>query len=237
MTSQTSSRPPIRFRGRSFLAVVLAPEAPVDDWLADLDGLARRSPAFFAGRAVILDVGALAPSREALTGLVAALLERDIPIMGIEGAGGAALGPGMPPVLNGGRPSGEIPTPGAPAAAAPAPVPDRAPSVHSLMLESPVRSGQAILFPEGDVTVMGSVASGAEIIAGGSIHVYGALRGRAIAGAAGTPGARIFCRKFEPELLAIDGLYRIADDIDPALRGRAVQVWLDGDAMRTAALD
>ncbi|TGD94795.1 septum site-determining protein MinC [Methylobacterium nonmethylotrophicum] len=235
MTSQTQTRPPIRFRGRSFLAVVLAPEAPIEDWLADLDALAKRSPAFFAGRAVILDVTTLAPSPDALKELVAALNQRDIPIMGIEGAGGGSLGPGMPPPLNGGRPSGEVAMPEDGPAAAPAA--EKATGAKSLMLESPVRSGQAILFPEGDVTVMGSVASGAEIIAGGSIHIYGALRGRAIAGAAGTPGARIFCRRFEPELLAIDGLYRIADDIDPSLRGRAVQVWLDGDAMRTAALD
>ncbi|MCF4127585.1 septum site-determining protein MinC [Methylobacterium sp. SyP6R] len=234
MTSQTQTRPPIRFRGRSFLAVVLAPEAPIEDWLADLDALARRSPAFFAGRAVILDVTALAPSRDALKDLVTALTEREIPIMGIEGAGPGSLGPGMPPPLNGGRPSGEVAMPGEAPAAPPV---ERVTGAKSLMLESPVRSGQAILFPEGDVTVMGSVASGAEVIAGGSIHIYGALRGRAIAGAAGSPGARIFCRKFEPELLAIDGLYRIADDIDPTLRGRAVQVWLDGDTMRTAALD
>ncbi|KMO27560.1 septum site-determining protein MinC [Methylobacterium aquaticum] len=233
MTSQTQTRPPIRFRGRSFLAVVLAPEAPIEDWLADLDALARRSPAFFAGRAVILDVTALAPSRDALKDLVAALTEREIPIMGIEGAGSGSLGPGMPPPIHGGRPSGEVAMPGETPAA---PI-ERVTGAKSLMLESPVRSGQAILFPEGDVTVMGSVASGAEVIAGGSIHIYGALRGRAIAGAAGSPGARIFCRKFEPELLAIDGLYRIADDIDPTLRGRAVQVWLEGDAMRTAALD
>ncbi|MGF3023453.1 septum site-determining protein MinC [Methylobacterium aquaticum] len=233
MTSQTQTRPPIRFRGRSFLAVVLAPEAPIEDWLADLDALARRSPAFFAGRAVILDVTALAPSRDALKDLVAALTEREIPIMGIEGAGSGSLGPGMPPPIHGGRPSGEVAMPGETPAA---PI-ERVTGAKSLMLESPVRSGQAILFPEGDVTVMGSVASGAEVIAGGSIHIYGALRGRAIAGAAGSPGARIFCRKFEPELLAIDGLYRIADDIDPTLRGRAVQVWLEGDTMRTAALD
>jgi septum site-determining protein MinC len=233
VTSQTQTRPPIRFRGRSFLAVVLAPEAPIEDWLADLDALARRSPAFFAGRAVILDVTALAPSRDALKDLVAALTEREIPIMGIEGAGSGSLGPGMPPPIHGGRPSGEVAMPGETPAA---PI-ERVTGAKSLMLESPVRSGQAILFPEGDVTVMGSVASGAEVIAGGSIHIYGALRGRAIAGAAGSPGARIFCRKFEPELLAIDGLYRIADDIDPTLRGRAVQVWLEGDAMRTAALD
>ncbi|WP_363325424.1 septum site-determining protein MinC [uncultured Methylobacterium sp.] len=232
MQTPSSSRPPIRFRGRSFMAVVLAPSAPVADWLADLDALARRSPAFFAGRAVILDVTGLAPSRDDLVDLVGALRARDIPIMGLEGAGGAA-GDGLPPALSGGRPAETIPTPDDPA---PTPA-ERPKATGSLVLDQPVRSGQAILFPEGDVTVMGSVASGAEIIAGGSIHVYGALRGRAIAGASGNANARIVCRRFEPELLAIDGLYRIADDIDPSLIGRPVHVWLDGDAMRTSPID
>ena len=76
-----------------------------------------------------------------------------------------------------------------------------------------MRSGQSVIFPEGDVTVLGSVGSGAEIVAGGSIHIYGTLRGRAIAGATGNARARIFCRKLEAELLAIDGLYKTADDM------------------------
>ena len=89
--------------------------------------------------------------------------------------------------------------------------------------------------------MIGSVASGSEVIAGGSIHVYGALRGRAIAGLLG-PGAngarpRIFCRKLQAELLAIDGVYKTADEINASLQGRAVQAWLDGDELRVAALD
>ena len=67
------------------------------------------------------------------------------------------------------------------------------------------------------MTVVGSVASGAEVVAGGSIHVYGTLRGRAIAGSTGNADARIFCRKLEAELLAIDGLYRTADDMEPRI--------------------
>jgi septum site-determining protein MinC len=93
------------------------------------------------------------------------------------------------------------------------------------------------MFPDGDVTVVGSVASGAEIIAGGSIHVYGALRGRAIAGSTGNPKARIFCRSLEAELLAIDGLYKTADDMDAQYRSRPVQAWLSGDAILMAALN
>jgi septum site-determining protein MinC len=107
----------------------------------------------------------------------------------------------------------------------------------SLLLESPVRSGQSIFFPNGDVTVLGSVASGAEIVAGGSIHIYGALRGRAMAGASGgNRHARIFCSKIEAELLAIDGFYRTIDDLDASLSGRPVQAWLDGETLMVTAL-
>ena len=74
------------------------------------------------------------------------------------------------------------------------------------MIEDPVRSGQSVVFMEGDVTVVGSVGSGAEIVAGGSIYVYGTLRGRALAGATGNARARIFCHRVEAELLAIDSL-------------------------------
>ena len=90
------------------------------------------------------------------------------------------------------------------------------------MLDSPVRSGQSI-FSEGDVTVLGSVASGAEIVAGGSIHVYGALRGRAMAGSNGNATSRIFCQKIEAELLAINDYYQTAEEIDVPLRNRSAR--------------
>ena len=99
-----------------------------------------------------------------------------------------------------------------------------------------MRSGQSIIFPEGDVTVIGSVASGAEIIAGGSIHIYGALRGRALAGSIGNSAARIFCRKLEAELLAIDGIYKTADDLPMELRGHAAQLWLQDDVIMVSRL-
>jgi len=107
----------------------------------------------------------------------------------------------------------------------------------SLLLDSPVRSGQSIVFPDGDVTVLGSVSSGAEIVAGGSIHVYGTLRGRAMAGVNGNSAARIYCQKIEAELLAIDGFYQTAEELDAALRNRPAQAWLEGDIMRITPLN
>jgi septum site-determining protein MinC len=145
-------------------------------------------------------------------------------------------GPELPPLLTGGR-TASAAEPPAPAAAPREAPPPAAPEPVSLLLESPVRSGQSVVFPQGDITVLGSVASGAEIIAGGSIHVYGTLRGRAFAGSNGNPRARIFCNKVEAELLAIDGYYRTADDIESSLRRQPVQAWLKGDVMFIAPLN
>ena len=255
-----TDRPPIRFRGRSFLAMVLAPVPPVDQWLAELDALKQRAPAFFSVRAIILDVTGLRFERSDLAHLCEELNRRSITILGIEGIGPTSLGPGFPPPLVGGKPVEDIapPEPGAAApasaeapagqavstqtasaqASAPALVaPASPPRPRSFVLDAPVRSGQVIQHLDGDVTVLGSVASGAEVIAGGSIHVYGALRGRAIAGAVGDPAARILARKFEPELIAIDGLYKTADDLGGNRWGQSVQARLEGDAIVIVPLD
>jgi septum site-determining protein MinC len=94
-----------------------------------------------------------------------------------------------------------------------------------------------VVFPHGEVTVLGSVASGAEIVAGGSIHVYGTLRGRAMAGSMGDSRARIFCSRNEAELLAIDGYYQTAENMNASQRGRPVQVWLEGAELNITNLD
>ena len=106
-----------------------------------------------------------------------------------------------------------------------------------MIIEDPVRSGQSVVFIEGDVTVLGSVGSGAEIVAGGSIHVYGTLRGRALAGATGNARARIFCHRVEAELLAIDSHYKTADDIEDSLRRQSAQAWLDGGTLKISAMN
>ncbi|KAA1234584.1 septum site-determining protein MinC [Agrobacterium tumefaciens] len=231
----------IRIKGRSFLAVVLSPESPVDQWLERLDDLAARSAGFFLSRPVVLDVSELSLDKAGLKELLAALTERNVGIMGIEGVRPSMIEPGMPPSLKGGKPASDVEVePVAIAADLPEEKPRAAGEVRavvqSLVINEPVRSGQSIMFPEGDVTVIGSVASGAEIIAGGSVHIYGALRGRAMAGSLGNVSARIFCRKLEAELLAIDGVYKVAEDIDDKLRGQPVQLWLENDTIKAAKL-
>lgn len=234
----------IRIKGRSFLAVVLSPEQPLDQWLERLDDLAARSAGFFLSRPVVLDVAELKLDKAGLKGLLAELVSRNVAIMGIEGARPSMIEAGMPPALKGGKAASDIEV--EPVALATVEVeekPVRVPvteirsAVQSLMISEPVRSGQSVIFPEGDVTVVGSVASGAEVIAGGSIHIYGALRGRAMAGSLGNASARIFCKKLEAELLAIDGVYKVAEDIDPKLRGQAVQLWLENDTIKAEKLN
>jgi septum site-determining protein MinC len=248
------------------MALVFAPEAPLDDWFRELDEWSKKSPGYFVGRPIILDVAALPLEKDGLAKLLADLNEREIRIMGVEGTKASFLGLGMPPLVSASSrttsapDSAEIPPvvaakdePAAkpsPAAKtseqaeaveretpAAMPVPAALPArAASLVHDKPVRSGQSVIFPDGDVTILGSVASGSEVVAGGSIHIYGALRGRAIAGSTGNPMARIFCNKLEAELIAIDGLYRTAEDMDPQYRSRPVQAWLEGETMTMAAL-
>ena len=218
----------VRLRGRSYVAFVFVPTVPIVDWLQEIDATIARSPGFFVGRPVVIDLSSVDLSQTGIAHLLTSLQERNIRVLGIEGVEEARLTQGMPPLLSGGRHC-------AVEQSAPKKVEPKKPA--SLLLETPVRSGQTVIFPDGDVTVLGSVGSGAEVVAGGSIHIYGALRGRAMAGVNGFSSARIFCQKIEAELLAIDGFYRTAEEIDAALRGQPAQAWLEGKSMRIAALN
>jgi septum site-determining protein MinC len=214
---------------------------------AEMRERVERAPKLFARAAVILDFGGLMrlPDDATAKALVAAL----------EGAGvhPVALAYGTPendalaerlglPVLAKFRsqyeragetpapePVTERPTAAAAREATPppaAPVADAEPGlVHAL----PVRSGQQVFAANRDLTVLAPIGAGAEVVADGSIHVYGALRGRALAGASGFTGARIFCREFHAELVAIAGQYKVLDDVPKALHGKAVQIWLDSN--------
>ncbi|HMW42360.1 MAG TPA: septum site-determining protein MinC [Rhodocyclaceae bacterium] len=104
------------------------------------------------------------------------------------------------------------------------------------LIDKPLRSGQRA-YAEGDLIVTALVSHGAEIIAGGNIHVYAPLRGRALAGIAGNPGARIFCTCMEPELISIAGIYRTVETALPAdVQGKPAQVRLDGEKLIIEAL-
>ncbi len=99
-----------------------------------------------------------------------------------------------------------------------------------------VRSGQQVYARDRDLIVTGAIANGAEVIADGNIHIYGGLRGRAMAGAQGDEKARIFVSDFRAELVAIAGHYRVFEKIPDDLEGQSVQCWLDGEKLLIAKL-
>ncbi|AOD15775.1 septum site-determining protein MinC [Xanthomonas fragariae] len=203
-----------------------------------------RAPKLFGRAAVILDFGGLAQVPDVAT--AKALLDglRDAGVLPVALAYGTSeidllsqqLGvPLLAKFRAQYEPVAVSPPPPPPARAEPAapaarPAPGR-------MQRNAVRSGQQLYAENCDLTVLSTVGAGAEVIADGSIHIYGTLRGRALAGAQGNPDARIFCRDFHAELVAIAGHYKVLDDVPMDLRGKAVQVWLEQDQIKIAALD
>jgi septum site-determining protein MinC len=229
----------------------------VERLIAEMRERVERAPKLFARAAVVVDFGALsktpdaATARELLDGLRHAGVLPVALAYGTSAIETLSVELGLPllakfraqyestsdaPVAI------ETPAPppkkSEPAAAPAAPEPIAAPRTSpGLMQSTPVRSGQQLYAQARDLTVLATVGAGAEVIADGSIHVYGALRGRALAGAQGDVKARIFCREFHAELVAIAGHYKVLEDIPKELGGKAVQVWLEGEQIKFSVMD
>lgn len=213
--------------------MVLPVAGPADDsFYTGLDALLQTSPHFFADAPLVLDIerakGLEAP--DDFVALLRSLRARKLAPIGIQNAtsrqsaagadaGLATLPAGrVTPLQHRPRP---VPAAVEPAVSAPA----------NKLISEPVRSGQRIVAERGDLVVVASVGSGAELIAHGNVHVYGRLRGRALAGVNGDKTARIFCQSLEAELIAIAGLYRTSDDLGADVTGKRVQAFLEGDAL------
>jgi septum site-determining protein MinC len=216
-----------------------------------------RAPKLFARAAVIVDFGGLAATPDVAT--ARALLEglKEAGVLPVALAYGSsdneklAVELGLP-LLAKFRAQYEssaeaaAPAPQAAPASSPQTAPEPAAPPRSvvpapggepgMIQATPVRSGQQIYADNRDLTVLTTVGAGAEVIADGSVHIYGALRGRALAGAQGNEKARIFCREFHAELVAVAGHYKVLDEIPKELHGKAVQVWLEKEELKIAAL-
>ncbi|MEO6227650.1 MAG: septum site-determining protein MinC [Thermomonas sp.] len=212
----------------------------------------QRAPNMFSRAAVVLDFGGLSdvPSLEDTRTLIAGLHQAGVfPVAlayGTKDVDALSQALGLPLLAkfraqyerSEGEPvpvSPSKPSDSAPAAAAAKSAPPK--SVPGLVHANPVRSGQQVYADNRDLSVVSTVGAGAEVIADGSIHIYGPLRGRALAGAQGDETARIFCREFHAELVAIAGHYKVLEDIPAELHGKAVQVWLEQGQLKLAALD
>ena len=229
---------PFRLRGANFNLLVLRLLDPrVEVIVPALADQFRRAPGFLRNAPIVLGLDDLDPAAAPDFAVLTAQL-RNVQIAPIGTTGGgpelraAAQAAGLPPL----RPAG----PEQPQAAAPAPAPEpvqAAPPPPSgwqpaMVVDQAVRAGQRIWAQGCDLVVRGTVNPGAEVIADGNVHVYGALKGRAIAGGADNLSARIFALNFEPELVSIAGYYAVRDGLGDAPIGRPTQVCLIGESMR-----
>ncbi|MEZ5609565.1 MAG: septum site-determining protein MinC [Rhodocyclaceae bacterium] len=245
MHPASASTKPIEFRGAT-LGVMTARLRDTDPMrLADaMHTLLGGMPDFFNREATILDFAELAqmPERIDWPGL-ASLLRRyrlqpvavsNLPDAFIDGA--RKIGLAVLDADNAAAMAPEAPAAAAAPAPAPAPVVEApapaaiATAEPTLIIDRPLRSGQQAYARGGDLVLLAGVSHGAEVIADGSIHCYGPLRGRALAGAQGNARARVFSTNFGPELVSIAGVYRTFEKgIPEAVAGKTAQAWLKGE--------
>ncbi len=213
----------LELKGRMLSATrIRVLDAAPDAIASHLADLKRQMPQALKGMVAVLESDLPLD----LPALLAALREAGIQPVGVaDGAlTAAAVKAGLAVLPKDTRPRAAEP---APAPAAPAPTTAQEASRRSTrVITEPVRSGQQIYAEDADLVVLSAVSPGAEVIADGCVHVYGPLRGRALAGARGDDKARVFARRFEAELVAIAGVYAVADQIKNAKNGEATQAYL-----------
>ncbi|BBS87120.1 MULTISPECIES: septum site-determining protein MinC [Aeromonas] len=200
-----------------------------------LEAKVAQAPQFFNCAPLVLNVERLSeiPDFEQLRELVES---EDFVLVGITGARDeamktAAKAAGLA-VMVSGKSRKTDPEPAAPAPDPVEAAPVQAPMEPSKVHVGPVRSGQQIYAAGTSLVVLGSVSPGAEVIADDSIHIYGALRGRAIAGAKGNPLARIYCQQLQAELLSIAGTFQLSDALPAGLIQEPVHIRLDNEQLR-----
>ena len=238
----------IEFKGNSLPIVAVTLRSLAAEALATTASELFGGDAFFDGDAAVLELAQVADALDAdWPAIVRLFKQHGLNIIGVRGgqdelrASAAAAGlpcfavieraprASMPAEAEPPPATETKPTPEA--AAEPAPPVDAATKVTTMIVNRPLRSGQQVYARGCDLVVLAAVNAGAEVIADGSIHIYAPLRGRALAGASGDAGARIFTTRFEAELVSIAGVYRTFDAGVPGeLAGKPVQVQLQNGA-------
>lgn len=191
----------------------------------------QQAPDFFRDAPVLIDLQDLHDAESALNLSQLGRIMRECALIPVGVRGGCerlrqAAGEAGLAVLAEGRHESSPPQPPRPEPAATAQAPVQAEPAIGKLIDHPVRSGQRIYAAGGDLVVLAQVSAGAEIMADGNIHVYGALRGRALAGVQGNLHSRIFCMDLQAELIAIGGHYKVSENLDDSVRGKPVQIYL-----------
>jgi septum site-determining protein MinC len=226
--------------GSITLPILKVYSAELTDIEAQLQNKLGKAPEFFRNAPIIIDLAELPEDRKqdldfgALLKLVHALALAPVGMRGGNAEQQKAAQADKIAVL------AEVRTESPPAEAKPAArrtiPPPRPVMASTKVIDQPVRSGQRIYATGGDLIVLAQVSPGAEIMADGNIHVYGSLKGRALAGVQGNLDARIFCSDLQAQLIAIGGHYRTSEGEDASLKGKLVQVYLHDEALVVAPL-
>jgi len=237
---------PFQLRGNSFTMMVLKVNAPASpDFFTQLNVKVRQAPNFFRNAPVVLDFDDLPESVVFdLAAFVAQVRAHHLLPVGFQGGPRpvqeAALAVGLTPM-----PTGRVakledvvkgPDPRAATTAAAPQIMVEVVHRPAMVVTEPVRSGTQIYAEKCDLIITASVSPGSELLADGNIHVYGVLRGRALAGVSGDTTARVFCHSLEAEVVSVAGVYRVSEDIGSDFFKKPVQVFLRDGVLRMEPL-
>ncbi len=225
------------FKGTSFTLSVLAlTEADLPHLCEKLASKIEQAPGFFQGAPLVVDLAQLDAEPDFQV-IADAINSQGMVCVGVCGAKddwkAAAKAAGLA-VLKQAR-AGREQTPAAETEAESA-ADTKADTLPAQIYQGQVRSGQQLYAKGRDLVILGSVGAGAEVISDGNIHIYGSLRGRAIAGACGSEDARILCHRLEAELVSIAGTYWLSDDLQGPLWQNSAQIRLDQQQLALAPL-
>lgn len=245
-----------KLKGRLFTLTVLELNTDkVEPLLAELDAVVKKAPKMFVSTPVVLDISPLNGASFDLRGVVEAMRSVNMVPIAVQGASliqqKAAIKIGLSIITSSSKQGGEIRTnipepfkvkgdvPKLEKVEMTAAKPEEPPIDETVASEkreakivsSPVRSGQQIYAKGCDLILLAPVSRGAEVLADGNIHVYGALRGRALAGIMGDKSARIFCQQLEAELVSIAGCFKLSEDLPELKDKNTKQIYLDDNEL------
>lgn len=218
------SKPSLELKGASFtLSVLHINSSDLQAVMHELDSKLAQAPQFFLGAPLVVNLSAIQHDSLNLRDLKDLLISRQLVIVGITGAttviSKQAKDLGLAIVKAGKQSSTPPPAPR-----------------QTKIVKQNIRSGQQVYAKNGDLIIFGAVGNGAEVIADGSIHIYGALRGKAMAGAAGDTSAVIIAHSLEAELVSIAGQYWLAENLQQHSSDKSGCIRLDGESLMVESL-
>lgn len=218
------SKPSLELKGASFtLSVLHINSSDLQAVMTELDSKLAQAPQFFLGAPLVVNLSAIQHDSLNLSALKDLLISRQLVIVGITGAttvlSKQAKDLGLA-IVKAGKQS-----------TTPPPAPRQ-----TKIVKQNIRSGQQVYAKNGDLIIFGAVGNGAEVIADGSIHIYGALRGKAMAGAAGDTSAVIIAHSLEAELVSIAGQYWLAENLQQHSSDKSGCIRLNGESLMVESL-